>query len=599
MRPRHLLVPTALGIIASIASLTPPGDAQPADNEPDAKAVWYHTRGRHLLQDGHRLVYAVRRYEHRPEEDIELRVPMTELWTVSVDTLERELLCTFLDNAEVARTSTAGADGEVIVARRSVGELIGRRFVPMGVVILPWIGSGTFRYDVASGQMERLPDDASLAWGLHGEPSPDGRLHVAVGQPGDDQDGVWLVDTETLERRSLCEGGLKQPVRFSGDGQRILLAHAFGYAGDADLATIDIELGDVSKLGLKGVAPVWSPDDTMIAYTTGARGGRWMEGVPVDGRLFVANADGSDEREVCLPGQSGFRPKWSPDAEWIAYLCSVPLEEDEHTRFQLRVVNMIDGTRDFVVTDQCRDDYIWLPDGSGIVTTGRQGELHRIDERDQVTSIPLGMNAEDSVLAAEQVAAMEAAGDVLQQAAAACWGGRRALDDADLEEGRQVLTGAAEAFAALPERFPAVRFLQADVDQYADRINELALASDDDLKRRAAVLRASKLQNVLVSFQHETGQLPTDLAALLAWALEHPRWGGKTDDFRRQIATWFQDPDATEGEAISLDYALPEPGTPRPVAIVTNPRRPGLRIELRADDRIRVEDDEGVRVRGF
>jgi Tol biopolymer transport system component len=52
-------------------------------------------------------------------------------------------------------------------------------------------------------------------------------------------------------------------------------------------------------------APEWSPDGEHLVY--------------VRGGLFVADADGGNERRLTPDGESAARPAWSPDGRWIAY----------------------------------------------------------------------------------------------------------------------------------------------------------------------------------------------------------------------------------------------------------------------------------------
>jgi hypothetical protein len=562
----------------------------------DAAAFWYRTRGEHAFLGGDLFVYTVSRHntkeaveEWRAAKEPRVRmVPFTELWGVSLTTLERRLLAAFIEDAQVAGLERAEEHEFVRVKCSSVGFWAGYRGMPGHVLALPWLEPRTFRYDPATGSAEKIPESAPARDRRYAETSADGRTIAYVGEGTDKRQGVWLRDQDTGQERLLLEGGFRQRAHFNRSSTQLLMALAQGYGGDADLAIIDAETGAVKRLGLQGGGPMWSPDDARIAYSAGARGGDWCRGIPADGHLFIADADGNHPFELTPPDRPGFSPRWSPDGLWVAYLCATSAPEDSehrHAPWDLRVVSTGDDEQDVLVAAPCGADFIWTADSKGLVTFGEESSLYRLGEGGKVTSTPLVPGAWDHPRDGAAAAAIGQAGEVLRQATADYNAGQAALDGLQLQEGRRLVTGAAEAFGSLPTRFPAARFVQADLDLYVQHIRGLATASDEDVKYQVAWKRLDRLSSLLWAFRKAEGHLPPDLTTLRQWAADDPSYAKARDE----VPTWFRDPDAPADEALSLDYAPEKAEGPRPATLVTNPRRPGIAIILNDRDQLYLE----------
>ena len=594
MTPGHVL-PRA--VVAAIALLLPLAPSIAQDPDPDAVARWYQTRGRHVLLDD-ALLYTVRRHQDEAlvkewlAEKRGAMVPLTELWTVSLSTLERELLATFLENAEVVGLEEQDGRPVAIVRCRSIGEWIGQRAIPMGVLAMPWLERRTFRCDLRTAAAQRVADVPRKVRGHYSEIGPDGRTEVCNGEGPDEQSGFWVVDRRTGDARLLLEGGFRQGAHLDGAGARIVAALAQGYGRDAEIAVIDVETGEVTELGLRGAGPIWSPDDSQIAYSANARGGTWVRGVPANGHLFIADADGTNAFELTPPDRPGFNPRWSPDGDWIAYLSLAPEpdEDDRRHGHLLRVVNTVDPDRNFLVTESCDDDFFWTADSEGLIALGSRGTLYRIRENDKVVALSLGTTAPESVLPEDAAAAIGAASDVVRKATADYRAGKEALDRLELEAGREQLNSAADAFGSLRQRFPAARLVQADLDVFAEHIRGLATATDDEVKAQVARLRLYKVYDLLRRFRKTEKRLPEDLETVAKWRLDNAGTDKYRDYLEKEMPAWLRDPDAPEGERISWQYT--PPGDARPAVLVTNPRRPGLRIILNEEDQLRVETGE-------
>jgi hypothetical protein len=249
------------------------------------------------------------------------------------------------------------------------------------------------------------------------------------------------------------------------------------------------------------------------------------------------------------------------------------------------VVSTADAGQDFPVAGQCPADFIWTADSDGLVTFGAQTVLHRIGQGGKVTSLPLVPGAWDHPRSEPAATAIRQAEEVVRQATADYDAGQASLDDLQLREGRELLTRAADAFAALPERFPAARFVQADLDLYAQHLRGLAAVPEEEVKLRVACKRLDRIAGLLQAFRAEGKRFPPDLPALLQWAIQQPSYAATRD----QIPSWFRDPDAPAEEALSLHYTPEAADGPRPAVIVTAPRRPGMAVVINDRDWIYLE----------
>ena len=114
--------------------------------------------------------------------------------------------------------------------------------------------------------------------------------------------------------------------------------------------------------------------------------------------------------------------------------------------------------------------------------------------------------------------------------------------------------------------------------------------TDEQVKTEVARQRLYKVYDLLRRFRKVEKRLPEDLETVAKWRLDNAGTDKYREYLEQEMPAWLRDPDAPEKERISWHYT--PPGDARPAVLVTNPRRPGLRIILNEEDQLRVETGE-------
>lgn len=142
-------------------------------------------------------------------------------------------------------------------------------------------------------------DDTDPVW------SPDGSQIAFVSNRDNGEGGgqfIYVMDADGSNVRQLTfENNCRMPD-WSQDGTRI------AYHSDDDIFVINVE-GKNPGVNLtnnpeRDVNPVWSPDDSKIAWGSSTDGENW--------RVFVMNADGSDKKQITHDGIV-YGPDWTID----------------------------------------------------------------------------------------------------------------------------------------------------------------------------------------------------------------------------------------------------------------------------------------------
>jgi Tol biopolymer transport system component len=189
--------------------------------------------------------------------------------------------------------------------------------------------------------------------------SPDGSHIAFLGRH--DRDGIvglYVADTSparavastTVGRRIGPDLGTDlslhtTPPSWTPDGSAVVVASAFGLSATDDVHVVPAD-GSANVLTIEDAwNPAWSPDGTQLAFQRQVEPSEYFDGRPCTVRTWVADADGSNERQLEELGDGcDFGPAWSPDGTRLlgVWIDTDPENPDEYP-FYLSVVT-VDGS---------------------------------------------------------------------------------------------------------------------------------------------------------------------------------------------------------------------------------------------------------------
>jgi TolB protein len=180
------------------------------------------------------------------------------------------------------------------------------------------------------------------------------------------------VSLAVLATVGLAAVGEIAPVaRGTFPGANGLIAFTRATAAGSSIAVVEPDRSGFRILIENASEPAWSADGRSIAFVRKSTRGDWD--------IFIADADGSDVRQLAIPGGDEISPALSPDGSQIAF------EEYRHggRLAQIDVVNVDGSDRRQVTHDEHYYGYSpawpeWSQDGRWILFTGATGVFARI-----------------------------------------------------------------------------------------------------------------------------------------------------------------------------------------------------------------------------
>lgn len=183
-------------------------------------------------------------------------------------------------------------------------------------------------------------------------PSPDGQRIAYVCCTGAPT-AIWVIGADGSDPVQITEAPSGEPS-WSPQGDEI----AYVSYTDESIWVVGLDGSSPRRLIERGGGPVWSPAGDRIAYFSR----RDFPGQDQRNEIYVANADGSEQRRLTDNAWEDITPDWSPDGRRLAWISS--LDGPPHV-----FVMDADGNEPRQLTDGIAPDDAarWSPDGSRIL----------------------------------------------------------------------------------------------------------------------------------------------------------------------------------------------------------------------------------------
>jgi len=210
---------------------------------------------------------------------------------------------------------------------------------------LPYWGSDRMRLmsvSAAGGRPTQLtsgPFDAMPSFSPDGRRIAFTRVERSAATPGA---GLFTVDRSGRHVRPLLSGGIDLSADWSPDGRTLAfsrLASPDSPLAEATLYLADANGTDLRQLGtapVHGVSPSWSPDGRRLAFVSFADGNDPpcdAASCPPSGELYVVRADGSGLTRLTNSRADDEHPTWSPDGRRLAFSSGFSRRKQGHPRW--------------------------------------------------------------------------------------------------------------------------------------------------------------------------------------------------------------------------------------------------------------------------
>jgi TolB protein len=176
-------------------------------------------------------------------------------------------------------------------------------------------GEAIYIMDAKGGGEERLTDNQHQY--IHPAWSADGTKIIYCSTddlhpPQKNASEIYSIDLKGREVRTLITGGTNTYPSWSPDGQKIVFRKIIGdMNSEVFVANSDgTDQRNLSNNAAFDGWPAWSPDGTQIAFASN-RDGNY--------KIFIMNADGGNVRVLADTEGRATEPRWSPDGKRVYF----------------------------------------------------------------------------------------------------------------------------------------------------------------------------------------------------------------------------------------------------------------------------------------
>jgi Tol biopolymer transport system component len=194
--------------------------------------------------------------------------------------------------------------------------------------------------------------------------SPDGMRLAFIAYDEKHTQQIFVMNTDGTGEKKLTDDSNKKwglawgkdkiaYISFGKDGlEKIFVINPDG-TGNKQLIIDDTRQGNFDKYMVAWGAPSWSPDGTLLAYTSLDE--------KTNPKMYVVKADGTDKRLVIDDSFKQWSPSFSPDTKSIVYV-SYPESKNKEELFTVEISGI---ARKQLTFDEIKKNYpVWGPDGT-------------------------------------------------------------------------------------------------------------------------------------------------------------------------------------------------------------------------------------------
>jgi Tol biopolymer transport system component len=281
-----------------------------------------------------------------------------------------------------SEAATRSLDGDLI-SKEIMGHKVRWAVVGVvGLVVLTGFGYGLFKFLNRSSVQTSVHSSADvITQRLTGDGrtrmptiSPDGKFLVYI-KLDEGKESLWIKQIGTGSNVNVVKPGEAtgfNGIAFSPDGNFVYFNANMGQTDKPTVYRVPTLGGTPTKYLSDGLFLRFSPDGKFISF-------RRAYPSEVKESVFVANADGSNEREMASrQGRKFFASEaaWSPDGTRLAV--SVGDDELGATNFMsLATISVADGNMQAVGSKKwdILEDVVWHPSGDSLIVTASENSL--------------------------------------------------------------------------------------------------------------------------------------------------------------------------------------------------------------------------------